>query len=95
MSNEGQLEYEKLEENTDESISEEYDNKSNRDEGNGKNRDKNNGAKRSNSSRDSITFGCALAMIISYTEWKSIGWAIFHGLLSWIYVVYYIFTYKL
>ncbi len=36
-----------------------------------------------------ITFGSALAMIISYTQWHSIGWAIFHGLLSWVYVIYY------
>ena len=28
-----------------------------------------------------ITFGSALAMVISYTTWKSIGWAIIHGLL--------------
>ena len=36
-----------------------------------------------------ISFGTCLAMIISYTAWKSIPWAIFHGLLSWIYVIYY------
>ena len=28
-----------------------------------------------------ITFGSALAMVISYTTWKSVWWAIFHGLL--------------
>jgi hypothetical protein len=43
--------------------------------------------------KEGITFGSALAMIISYTAWKSIGWAIFHGLLSWIYVIYYIIKY--
>ena len=37
-----------------------------------------------------ISFGSALAMIISYTAYKSIGWAIVHGILSWIYVIYYI-----
>ncbi|RKJ42056.1 hypothetical protein D7X94_00835 [Acutalibacter sp. 1XD8-33] len=37
-----------------------------------------------------ITFGSALAMVISYCNWHSVGWAIFHGLLSWVYVVYYI-----
>ena len=31
-----------------------------------------------------ITFGSALAMVISYTTWHSVGWAIFHGLLSWV-----------
>lgn len=40
-----------------------------------------------------ISFGSALAMIISYTAYKSIGWAIFHGILSWIYVIYYIIRY--
>ena len=36
-----------------------------------------------------ISFGSALAMVISYTNWHSIGWAIFHGLLSWVYVIYF------
>lgn len=40
-----------------------------------------------------ISFGSALAMVISYMTWKSIGWAILHGILSWIYVVYFIFKY--
>ena len=36
-----------------------------------------------------ITFGSALAMVISYVNWHSIGWAIIHGLFSWGYVIYY------
>ena len=40
-----------------------------------------------------ITFGSALAMVISYTTWKSVGWAIFPGLLSWVYVIYFILRY--
>ena len=40
-----------------------------------------------------IGFGAALAMVISYVKWQSIGWAIIHGLLNWIYVVYYIIKY--
>ena len=43
--------------------------------------------------KSGVTFGSALAMVISYTAWHSIGWAIFHGLLSWAYVVYYIIRY--
>ncbi len=43
--------------------------------------------------KSGITFGSALAMIISYTQWKSIGWAVIHGLLSWVYVIYYIIRY--
>ena len=40
-----------------------------------------------------ITFGSALAMVISYVNWHSVGWAIFHGLLSWVYVIYYLIRY--
>ena len=40
-----------------------------------------------------ISFGSALAMVISYTAWHSVGWAIFHGLLSWVYVIYYVIRY--
>jgi hypothetical protein len=40
-----------------------------------------------------ISFGSALAIVISYAAWKSIGWAIFHGILGWVYVVYYIIKY--
>ena len=40
-----------------------------------------------------ISFGTALAIVISYTKWYSILWAIFHGFLSWIYVIYYALTY--
>lgn len=40
-----------------------------------------------------ISFGSALAMVISYVKWKSVGWAILHGLLNWIYVVYFVCRY--
>lgn len=40
-----------------------------------------------------ISFGSALAMVISYTTWRSVGWAIFHGLLSWVYVIYFMLRY--
>ena len=42
-----------------------------------------------------ISFGSCLAMIISYSAWHSIFWAIFHGLLSWIYVIYYLIKYAM
>ena len=45
--------------------------------------------------KSGISFGTCLAMIISYTAWKSIFWAIIHGILGWIYVIYYIFKYAL
>ena len=43
--------------------------------------------------RSGVSFGSALAMVISYTTWHSVGWAIVHGLLSWGYVLYFILRY--
>ena len=37
-----------------------------------------------------ITFGTALAMAISFNVNRSVLWAVLHGLLSWIYVIYYV-----
>jgi len=37
--------------------------------------------------------GVALAVVLSYAKWQSIGWAIFHGLLNWVYIVYYLIKY--
>jgi hypothetical protein len=35
-----------------------------------------------------VSFGSALAMVISYSANHSILWAIVHGILSWLYVIY-------
>ena len=43
--------------------------------------------------KSGITFGSALAMVISYTTWHSVGWAIVHGLLSCVYVAYFVIRY--
>lgn len=40
-----------------------------------------------------ISLGSILAVVISYTKWQSIGWAILHGMLNWFYVIYYIIKY--
>jgi len=40
-----------------------------------------------------VSFGAVLAMIISYVKWQSIGWAVLHGLLNWVYVIYYVIKY--
>lgn len=45
--------------------------------------------------KSGLSFGSALAMILSYVEHKSILYAIIHGILSWIYVVYYAIVYRL
>ena len=36
-----------------------------------------------------IGFGSALAITISWSLHKSILWAIIHGILGWLYVVYF------
>jgi hypothetical protein len=40
--------------------------------------------------RSGITYGTALAMAISFNVNQSVLWAMIHGVLSWIYVVYYV-----
>lgn len=42
--------------------------------------------------KSGVGFGSALAMVISYTAYKSILWAIIHGVLGWFYVVYFLLT---
>jgi hypothetical protein len=36
-----------------------------------------------------VSFGSALAIAISYSANHSILWAIVHGILGWLYVIYY------
>ncbi len=40
-----------------------------------------------------ISAGSALAMVISYVKWQSVGWAILHGIFGWGYVIYYMIKY--
>ena len=39
-----------------------------------------------------VGFGSALAIVISYTTWKSVLWAIIHGFFGWFYVIYFLIT---
>ena len=41
-----------------------------------------------------ISFGAALAMVISFATWKSVFWAVIHGLMGWVYVVYFLIRYR-
>lgn len=43
--------------------------------------------------RAGVSFGSALAIAISWTANKSLLWAIVHGILSWLYVIYYALRY--
>jgi hypothetical protein len=45
--------------------------------------------------KSGITFGTALAMAISFHVNQSVLWAMFHGLLSWVYVIYFVIRFRL
>jgi len=47
-----------------------------------------------NAAKVGIGFGSALAITISWSLNKSILWAIIHGFLSWVYVIYYALKYR-
>ena len=49
-------------------------------------------SQRQEAAKAGITLGTALAIAISWSLHKSILWAIVHGILSWLYVVYYAVT---
>jgi hypothetical protein len=42
--------------------------------------------------RSGIGIGSALAIAISWSRNQSILWAILHGAISWLYVIYYVFV---
>jgi len=42
--------------------------------------------------KSGVSLGSALAIAISWSVNHSILWAIFHGILSWLYVIYYALT---
>lgn len=43
--------------------------------------------------QNGVNLGAVLAVVISYSKWGSVGWAILHGILNWAYVLYYIIRY--
>jgi len=48
--------------------------------------------RRNDAAKAGIGLGTAIAVAISWSMNKSIFWAIIHGILSWLYVLYYAFT---
>jgi len=40
-----------------------------------------------------VMWGMILATVVSYVNWRSIGWALLHGVLNWAYIIYYIIRY--
>jgi hypothetical protein len=41
-----------------------------------------------------LGLGSVLAITISWSLHKAIGWALIHGFLGWIYVIYYLVTHE-
>ena len=50
-------------------------------------------ARSGDAAKAGIGFGTALAIAISWSANGSILWAIIHGMLSWVYVIYYAIRY--
>jgi len=46
----------------------------------------------SGAAKAGIGLGSAIAVAISWSLHKSIVWAVIHGVLSWLYVIYYALT---
>ena len=40
-----------------------------------------------------IGLGTIIAVLLSWTTWHSLGWAIVHGIFGWFYVIYYLLQY--
>jgi len=40
-----------------------------------------------------IGIGTIIAAVLSWMTWHSIGWCIIHGILGWLYVIYWLLTY--
>ena len=37
---------------------------------------------------NAVPLGAAVAVVVSYTEYKSIPWAVVHGFFGWFYLLY-------
>ena len=44
--------------------------------------------------QNGVGLGTIIAVVISWSQNKSILWVIIHGILGWFYVIYYFFTRK-
>jgi hypothetical protein len=48
----------------------------------------------SNNNGESLgLIGCIIAAILSWQTWHSLGWAVIHCLLGWLYVFYWMIYY--
>ena len=46
--------------------------------------------RKSTTASTGISLGSAIAVTISWSMYKSVLWAIIHGILGWFYVIYYV-----
>lgn len=44
----------------------------------------------SNNTSTGFGIGTIIAVVLSWMTWKSIGWAIIHGLFGWLYVFWWL-----
>ena len=42
---------------------------------------------------EGIGVGSLIAVFVSYNAWHHLGWLILHGILGWIYIIYYLIKY--
>lgn len=43
----------------------------------------------SSTSCGGIGLGTLIAVLVSWAQWHSVGWAIVHGLLGWLYLIFW------
>ena len=48
--------------------------------------------KKTTTASTGISLGSAIAVVISWSMYKSVFWAIIHGIFGWLYVIYYVIT---
>ena len=48
--------------------------------------------KKSTTASTGISLGSAIAVTVSWSMYKSVLWAIIHGIFGWFYVIYFIIT---
>ena len=48
--------------------------------------------RKSTTASTGISLGSAIAVTISWSMYKSVLWAIIHGIFGWLYVIYFVIT---
>ena len=48
--------------------------------------------KKTTTASTGLSLGSAIAVVISWSMYKSVLWSIIHGIFGWLYVIYYVIT---